>query len=174
MSAFTRCRGVRFSLEYSSGLSSFGVIWINDGCLDPRNRFFSVSRLVAHTYLSRLNMRRPMFYSLRRCGSACDLHNRGASACARVAPSIRRDVVDGVGCHLRGVDDDVAHECAVQEGFVAEIMALVVGDDGAKVGVGIANVDRCGISALNVDRWGSGRPGNCRRGWCAYLHLRLR
>ena len=38
--AFTRGRGVRFGLEYSSGLSSFGLICINDGSLDPRNRFW--------------------------------------------------------------------------------------------------------------------------------------
>jgi hypothetical protein len=65
-----------------------------------------VSRLVAHTYLSRLNMLRPMFYSLRRCGSACDLHNHGAGVGGGVAPGVDGDVVDGVGCHLRGVDDE--------------------------------------------------------------------
>ena len=36
-----------------------------------------------------------------------------ASACARIAPSVGGDVVDGVGRYLRGVDDDVAHERSV-------------------------------------------------------------
>jgi hypothetical protein len=35
-------------------------------------------------------------------------------------------------------------------------MALIVGDDGAEVGIGIADVDSGGIAALDVDRWGSG------------------
>jgi hypothetical protein len=67
---------------------------------------------------------------------AAKLLNRGRRShsfddhrpCARggIAPGIGGDVVDGVGCHLRGVDDDVAYERAVQECFVAEAIALVV------------------------------------------------
>ena len=44
-------------------------------------------------------------------------------------------------------------------------MALVVGDDGAEVGVGVANVDSGRIAALDVDLWGSGRSGNYSRDW---------
>jgi hypothetical protein len=66
-----------------------------------------------------------------------DYHRAGVGR--GVAPGVGGDVVDGVGCRLRCVDDDVAHEGAVQKCFVAEVMALVVGDDGAEVGIGIAN-----------------------------------
>src|ERR1019366_3232491 len=59
----------------------------------------------------------------------------------RVAPGVGGAVIDGVGRYLRRVDEDVAHECAVQKCFVAEIMPLVVGHDCAEVGIGIANVD---------------------------------
>jgi hypothetical protein len=31
-------------------------------------------------------------------------------------------------------------------------MALVIGDDGAEVGVGVANLNGCRIGALDVDR----------------------
>jgi hypothetical protein len=44
-------------------------------------------------------------------------------------------------------------------------MALVVGGDGAEVGVGVANIDSRGIAALDVDRWGSGCSGNRGRDW---------
>ena len=42
-------------------------------------------------------------------------------------------------------------------------MSLVVGHDCAKVGVGVANVDRCRIIALDVDRWGSAGSGDGAR-----------
>jgi hypothetical protein len=35
------------------------------------------------------------------------------------------DLVDGVGCHLRCIEDDVAHECAVEEGFDAEVLVAM-------------------------------------------------
>ena len=39
------------------------------------------------------------------------------------------DVVDGVGCHFRGVEDDVAYEGAAEEGFDAEVgVGLRAGD----------------------------------------------
>src|SRR5664279_587915 len=98
----------------------------------------------------------------RRTGG---LHNHGAVTGAGVAPGISCNVVDGVRCHLRCVDDDVAHEGAVQKCFVAEIMPLVVPYDRAEIGVGVTDVDGCRISALDVDRWGSGRSGNRRRCW---------
>src|ERR1019366_2717092 len=94
---------------------------------------------------------------------------------SRCVPSLSNALFcfDGVGCHLRCVDDDIAHERTVEECFVAKIMALVVGHDGAKVGVGVADMDDRGIVALDVDRRGSGRSGNRRRGRCAYLNLSL-
>ena len=98
------------------------------------------------------------------------LNNNRPGARARVAPGVGGDVVDGVGCHLRGVDDDVARKRAVQECFVAEIVALVVVHDCAEVGVGVADMDYRGIVSLDVDRWGSGRSGNDRRRGGAYLH----
>jgi hypothetical protein len=48
-------------------------------------------------------------------------------------------------------------------------MSAVIGRDGAKVGVGVADVDGRRVVALDVDRWGSGRSGNDRRRWCTYL-----
>jgi hypothetical protein len=42
-----------------------------------------------------------------------------------------------------------------QEMFCSRDRGLVVGHDGAEVGVGVADVDRRGIAALDVDRWGS-------------------
>ena len=86
----------------------------------------------------------------RRSGSCCfvrwddqgsRLDDNRTGARAGVAPGVGCDIVDGVGRYLRGVDNDVAHERAVQKCFVAEIMALVVGHDGAKVGVGVANLN---------------------------------
>ena len=35
---------------------------------------------------------------------------------------VGRDVVDGVCRNGRRIDDNIAHECAVEEGFVAEIL----------------------------------------------------
>ena len=55
------------------------------------------------------------------------LDNDRAGAGGGIARGVSGDVVDGVGGNLRGVDDDVAYERAIQECFVAEIMALVVG-----------------------------------------------
>lgn len=49
-------------------------------------------------------------------------------------------------------------------------MALIVGHDGAKVGVGIADVDRGRVCALDVDRRGSGRRGDNKLRWCADLN----
>src|ERR1019366_6031284 len=46
-------------------------------------------------------------------------------------------------------------------------MSLIVGHDGAKVSVGVADVDGGRIAALDVDRWGSSRSGNDRRHRCA-------
>jgi hypothetical protein len=106
-------------------------------------------------------------YGRRRGGC---LDDDRASARGGVAPRVCDDVVDRVRCYLRRVDQDVAHECAVQKCFVAKIMTLVVGDDGAEVGVGITNVD----NGRDVAQRGSGRPGDDRQGWCAYLNPSLR
>ena len=43
------------------------------------------------------------------------------SACTRITPGVGGDVVDGVGCYRARVDDDVAGELAVEEGFQVEI-----------------------------------------------------
>ena len=75
----------------------------------------------------------------------------GSRARARIAPGVGGDVVDGVGRYLRCVDQDISRENAVEERFIAEIMGLVVGHDGAKVGVGIADMDCRWIVALDVD-----------------------
>ena len=45
----------------------------------------------------------------------------------RVARVVGRYVADGVRCGSRDVDDDVAHEGAVEKAFVAEIVVDVVG-----------------------------------------------
>jgi hypothetical protein len=47
-------------------------------------------------------------------------------------------------------DDDIAYGRAVQKGFVTEIMALVVGDDDAEVGVA-----RCRCAELTLQEMGS-------------------
>ena len=105
---------------------------------------------------------------------SCRLDNNCAGAGRGVALSVGSNVVDGVGGDLRRVDEDVADERAIQKCFVAEVMALVVVHDCAELGVGVADVDRCGIAALDVDGWGSGRSRNRWWGWRAgraTLHL---
>jgi hypothetical protein len=86
---------------------------------------------------------------------SCRLNNDRASARGGVAPGVGGDVVDGVSCHLRRVDQNISRENAVDENPVGQIVALVVGHDCAKVGVGVADMDGRRIAALYVDRWGS-------------------
>jgi hypothetical protein len=54
------------------------------------------------------------------------LNNHGAGGGGGVAGMVGGDVVDGVGCGGARVDDDVAHERAVEEGFVSESFVDVV------------------------------------------------
>ena len=68
------------------------------------------------------------------------------------------DISMGVGCYLRRIDQDGQN--AVDKCPVREIITLVVVHDCAKGVVGIPDVDRCGVAALDADRWGSGRSGN--------------
>ena len=58
------------------------------------------------------------------------------------------DVVDRVGRLLGRVDDDVAHEHAVEEGFHAEIVSGAILGRRAEVG----DVDVAAV-ALAVDNW---------------------
>jgi hypothetical protein len=80
--------------------------------------------------------------------SGC-LDNNRASARARVAAGVICDVVDGVGCYLRRIDQDVSGQNAVDKCPAREIITLVVMHDYAEVGVGIANVDSRRIVALD-------------------------
>jgi hypothetical protein len=62
---------------------------------------------------------------------------------------ISGDVLNGVGCGLGGVEHDIADKGAVEEGCDAEIeVSLRAGDGGAKIGVGITDVDVGGLSPL--------------------------
>jgi hypothetical protein len=94
----------------------------------------------------------------RRGSSRLDDH--GARACARVAPGVGCDVVYRVRCDLRRIDQDVSGQNTIDESAVGQVVALVVINDCAKVGVDIADVNYRGIVALDADRWGSGRSGN--------------
>ena len=77
------------------------------------------------------------------------------------------DVVDGVGGHAARVDDDVGHECAVEEGLDAEVeVGLWAGDGGAEVSVGVADVDYGGVVAVDGDgRRGRGGGAVLRHGF---------
>jgi hypothetical protein len=107
---------------------------------------------------------------LRGIGGGLDDNRAGAGA--RIAPGVRCDVVDGVGGELRGVDQNIPRENAVDEGAVREIVPLVVGDDRADVVVGVANLDCRWIVAQDADRRGSGRSGNRGRRRRADLNSR--
>jgi hypothetical protein len=48
--------------------------------------------------------------------------DHGSGAGGGEAGGVGRDVVDGVGGNLRGVDHDVAHQLAVEEVFQAEVV----------------------------------------------------
>jgi hypothetical protein len=62
---------------------------------------------------------------------------------------ISGDVLNGVGCGLGGVEHDIADKGAVEEGCDAEIeVSLRARDGGAKIGVGITDVDVGGLSPL--------------------------
>ena len=63
---------------------------------------------------------------LDRWGKAGSLNNNCPGACRCIAPSIGCDVVDGVGCHLRCVDQNISRERSVDEGSIGQIVALVV------------------------------------------------
>ena len=67
---------------------------------------------------------------------------------AVLPPGVGGDVVDGVGGHLRCVDDDVARQRAVQECLIAQRVALIVSHDCTEVGIGVADVDGGRIAAL--------------------------
>ena len=97
---------------------------------------------------------------LDRWGRGGSLNDHGAGARARIAPGVSRHVVDGIGRHVRCVYQNISRENTVDKYPVREIITLVVVHDCAKVVVGIPDVDRCGVVALDVDRWGSGRSGN--------------
>ena len=64
-----------------------------------------------------------------RCGfgSCGSYDDDGASRCRCVTGGIGRDVLDGVRRGGGRVDDNVAHELSVEEGFVSEILIDVVG-----------------------------------------------
>jgi len=75
----------------------------------------------------------------------------GAGGCRRVAGRVGCDVVDGVRRGGGRVDDDVAHQCAIEEVFQAEILIDVVGHARAKVGITITNVNMRGVVAHDSD-----------------------
>jgi hypothetical protein len=61
------------------------------------------------------------------------------------------DVVDGVGCGLGGVERDSADKRAIQVSRDAEVeVGFRAGDGGAEVGVGGADLDDGGVSAIQL------------------------
>jgi hypothetical protein len=51
----------------------------------------------------------------------------GAGGSRGVASAVGRDIVDGVRRGGRRIDNDIAHECAVEECFIGEIAVAVGG-----------------------------------------------
>jgi hypothetical protein len=70
-----------------------------------------------------------------------------------VAGLVGGDVLNDVGCGCARVDDDVAHERAVEEGFYAEVeVGKWRGDYRAEVVVGVADVDVRMLKTLARER----------------------
>jgi hypothetical protein len=80
----------------------------------------------------------------------------------RSGPAVGGDVVDDVGGYATRVENDVADECAVEEGLDTEVEIGLRGGDGrAQVGIGVADVDDGGVVAIDLDdgRCVGGRGG---------------
>ena len=70
------------------------------------------------------------------------------------------DVVDGVRGLAACVEHDVGDQGAVEVGFEPQVVVHVVGYGCAEVGVAVADVDGCGVVAVDLDE---GRVGLRRR-----------
>jgi hypothetical protein len=79
------------------------------------------------------------------------LDDDGSCACGGEAGLVGHDVVDGVGCRLGCVEDDVAHELAVEKCFDAEVeISLWAGDRCTEVVVGVADGDSIAAARKRV------------------------